>query len=175
MRKEINCYINRRYYDLLKITKKITNNHQLSQDLLHEVFFQVLNRDEIVLNSYDDDTLRYYFVSIIRINWISKTSPFYYKVKKEIDKYQEFSYDNEIEESQYDWERENLIQAMEISYSELNFYQKGLMDMYMILGSVNKVSEQTEIPKSSVIKTIRKAKDTIRINTLNRIENGMSV
>jgi DNA-directed RNA polymerase specialized sigma24 family protein len=175
MRKEINCFINRRYYELKKITKKITGNHQLSEDLLHEVLYQVLNRDEIKLNSYDDDTLTYYFVSIIRINWISKTSPFHYKIRREIDKYQEFSYTNEIEESQYDWEREHLIQAMEISFTELNFFQKGLMEMYMVLGSVNKVSQQTDIPKSSVIKSIRRAKDIIKENTLKRINDGMSL
>lgn len=173
MRSPIDCYITRNYYTLLKITKKITGNHQLSEDLLHEVFFQVLNKEKIVLNSYDDDTLRYYFVSIIRINWISKTSPFHYKVKREMDKYQEFNYNTDIEDTQYDWEKEQLVQAMEVSFTELNFFQKGLLELYMVLGSVNKVAQQTDIPKSSIIKQVRRAKDIIRENTLNRIENGM--
>lgn len=171
MRSKIDCYITRHYYTLLKITKKITGNHQLSEDLLHEVFFQVLNKDKVILTSYDDDTLRYYFVSIIRINWISETAPFRRKMTKNNQKLVEFSYNDDIPQEHYDWERENLIQAMEISFTELNFFQKGLLELYMVLGSVNKVAAQTDIPKSSIIKQVRKAKDIIRVNTLNRIEN----
>jgi hypothetical protein len=90
-----------------------------------------------------------------------------------MDKYQEFNYNTDIEDTQYDWEKEQLVQAMEVSFTELNFFQKGLLELYMVLGSVNKVAQQTEIPKSSIIKQVRKAKDIIRENTLNRIENGI--
>jgi RNA polymerase sigma factor (sigma-70 family) len=166
---KIESYITRNYYELKKITKRITGNHELTDDLLHEVFLQLLNKETIKLNSYDDNTIKYYIVSIIRINWISKTSPFHYKIRKEGLKNSEFHCNIEVEDEQYDWERENLIQAMEISFTELNFFQKGLLELYLVLGSVNKVAQQTEIPKSSVIKQIRKAKDTIKLNTLNRI------
>lgn len=166
---KIESYITRNYYELRKITKRITGNHELTDDLLHEVFLQLLNKETIKLNSYDDDTLRYYFVSIIRINWISETAPFRRKLTKNNQKLVEFTNNIEVEEDQYDWEREHLIQAMEISFTELNFFQKGLLELYLVLGSVNKVAQQTEIPKSSVIKQIRKAKDIIKENTLNRI------
>jgi DNA-directed RNA polymerase specialized sigma24 family protein len=173
MKKEINCFINRNYYELKKITKKITGNHELTEDLLHEVLLQILNKDEVKLKSFDDKSITYYFVSILRINWISKTSPFHYKIRKNNENLKSFDYNMEITEEQYDWEREHLIQMMEISYTELNFFQKGLLELYLVLGSVNKVAQQTEIPKSSVIKQIRKAKDIIKQNTLNRIKDGM--
>ena len=83
MRKEIECFLNRNYYQLLNISNKITKNNQLSQDLLHEVILQLYDKDDIVLKSYDDNSIKYYITAIMRINYYSKTSPFYYKIKRE--------------------------------------------------------------------------------------------
>jgi len=41
MNKEVEQFITKNYYELLKITKKITKNHDLTQDLLHEVIIQL--------------------------------------------------------------------------------------------------------------------------------------
>lgn len=87
MNPQIERYITTQYYELLNIAKKITKGHELSQELLHEVILQLYNKENIILNEYSDDQIKYYIVAIIRINWHSNTSPFYYRIRKEPAKY----------------------------------------------------------------------------------------
>lgn len=171
MKKQIESYITRNYYQLLRIAKKLTNNHDLHQDLLHEVIIQILDKDEVVLKSYDDNSIKYYIVAIMRINWNSKTSPFYYKIRRESSKYTDLTPILEIEEDQQQFEKELIFSILEISYTELNFFHKALMDMYLILGSMNKVSKEMEIPLTSVQTYIRQAKKQLREDINKRMKN----
>jgi DNA-directed RNA polymerase specialized sigma24 family protein len=171
MKKKIESYITRNYYQLLKIAKKLTNNHDLHQDLLHEVILQILEKDDVVLKTYDDDSIRYYIVAIIRINWNSKTSPFYYKIRREISKYTDLTPILEIEEDQQQFEKELIFSILEVSYTELNFFHKALMDAYLILGSMNKVSREMEIPLTSVQTYIRQAKSKIKEDVNKRLKD----
>lgn len=171
MNQSVETYITNNYYKLLQISKRITKGHELSQDLLHEVILQLYNKKEIILNNYDDDNICYYVTSILRINWNSKTSPFYYRMRKESLNYQPLSDIFEYEDEQLKWEKEILLQALEISYSELDFWRKGMIELYLVLGSVNKVSKFTGIPKSSIIKYVKQSKEQLKNNTLERIKD----
>jgi len=174
--KEIEKYIVNNYFKLLQITKKITKNHDLTQDLLHEVILQIYDKELIKLKSFDDDSIKYYIVSIIRINWISKTSPFYYKVRREFMKYDSLvDHSNinnffEMSAEQEYFEKQKLFDILEQEYSELTWFHKSLFELYMCLGSVNKVSKHTEIPKSSIIKYIKESKETIKNNVIEKLK-----
>lgn len=171
MNQLIESYITRNYYRLLQITKRITKGHELSQDLLHEVILQLYSKKEINLHNYDDDTIRYYITSVLRINWMSTTSPFYYKIRKESSRYQPLTDIFEYEDEQMNWEKEILLQSLEISYSELDFWRKGMIELYLVLGSVNKVSKHTGIPKSSIIKYVKESREQLKDNTLERLKD----
>lgn len=171
MNQLIEGYITRNYYRLLQITKRITKGHELSQDLLHEVILQLYNKKEINLHNHDDDTIRYYITSVLRINWNSTTSPFYYRIRKESSKYQPITDIFEYEDEQIEWEKEILLQSLEISYSELDFWRKGMIELYLVLGSVNKVSKHTGIPKSSIIKYVKESREQLKDNTLERLKD----
>ena len=106
MNKKIECYITRNYYELFNIAKKITQNHNLSQDLLHEVILQLYGKETIILNEYDDNQIKYYIVSIMRINWHSNTSPFYYKVRREFKMYSDLSEILSMPDDQENFEKE---------------------------------------------------------------------
>lgn len=125
----------------------------------------------MVLKTYDDDSIRYYIVAIIRINWNSKTSPFYYKIRREISKYTDLTPILEIEEDQQQFEKELIFSILEVSYTELNFFHKSLMDMYLILGSMNKVSKEMDIPLTSVQTYIRQAKNQIKEDVNNKLKD----
>jgi len=170
MNQLVEQYITKNYYKLLHISKRITKNHELSQDLLHEIILQLYNKKEIVLENYEDDTIKYYITSILRINWNSKTSPFFYKIRKEPLNYQPITDIFEYEDDQLKWEREILLQSLEVSYAELDFWRKGMIELYLVLGSVNKVSKFTGIPKSSIIKYVKQSKEQLQTNTLKRIK-----
>ncbi len=165
MNREIQNYITTNYYQLLTITKKITKNHELSQDLLHEVILQLYNKGNIILQEYSNDQIKYYIVSIIRINWHSNTSPFYYKIRRESSKYTNIDelYDL-ADESQLDFEKQQLFDILEQSWCDLDWFRKSLFEMYLTLGSMKKVSKQTRIPLSSISRYLKESKEQIKQN-----------
>lgn len=165
MNREIEKYITTNYYELFKITKKITKNHELSQDLLHEVILQLYNKGNIILQEYSNDQIKYYIVSIIRINWHSNTSPFYYKIRKESSKYTNIDEIYDLaDESQLDFEKQQLFDILEQSWCELDWFRKSLFEMYLTLGSMKKVSKQTRIPLSSISRYLKESKEQIKNN-----------
>ena len=165
MNKEIEKFITTNYYELLKIAKKITKNHELTHDLLHEVILQLYNKNNIVLQEYSNEQMKYYIVSIIRINWHSKTSPFYYKIRKETSRYTNIDdiYDL-ADDTQLEFEKQHLFDILEQSWCELDWFRKSLFEMYMTLGSMKKVSKQTRIPVSSISRYLKESKELIKIN-----------
>lgn len=162
MRIEIEKYITKNYYQLLSISKKITKGHDLHEDLLHEVILQLYDKDDIVLKKYDDNQIRYYIVSVLRINWFSKTSPFYYRVRREIQKYSELNDVLDIEDDQENFEKEIILTILETSFTELTWFHKSMIQMYLVLGSLKKVSNQTDIPVTSVARYVREAKNHMK-------------
>lgn len=166
MNQQIEKFITNNYYELLKISKKITSNHNLYKDLLHEVIIQLYDKDNIILRDYTNEQIKYYIVSIMRMNWHSKTSPFYYKVRREIMMYSEFhpSFDIPEEETQLEFEKQIIFDILEVGWTELDWFHKSLMEMYLTLGSMNKVAKKTKIPLTSIRRYINSAKTTIKKN-----------
>ena len=68
MKQRITDYINNNFNELQKIVKNITRNDELGDDLLSEVVLQLYEKKEIVLHNYEDDTIKYYIIKIIKIN-----------------------------------------------------------------------------------------------------------
>lgn len=166
MNRDIERYITNNYYELLKIAKKITKNNELSQDLLHEVIMQLYDKEVIKLkDNYCDNDIKYYIVSVIRINWCSTTSPFYYKMRKESSKYTNIDeIFNLADDTQLEFEKQQLFDILEQSWCDLDWFRKSLFEMYLTLGSMKKVSKQTRIPVSSISRYLRESKDQIKLN-----------
>jgi hypothetical protein len=171
MNKEIECYITRNYYELLNIAKKITKNHNLTQDLLHEVILQLYSKENIILREYDDNQIKYYIVSVMRINWYSNTSPFYYKVRKEFKMYSDLSEILSMPDDQENFEKEIIFSILEQEWCELDFFRKALFEMYMTLGSMKKVSKKTTIPISSISNYLKESRNQIKANVLKKLNN----
>jgi DNA-directed RNA polymerase specialized sigma24 family protein len=173
MRKEVECFINRNYYQLLTIAKKITKNNELSQDLLHEVILQLYDKEDIVLKTYDDNSIKYYITAIMRINYYSKTSPFYYRIRREriimnvdIQACFDMSYEQES------FETEELYQLLEENYAELDWFKKSLLDMYLSLNSSMKaVSRKSRIPISSISRYIKEIRQQTKTNIINKLNS----
>jgi hydroxymethylpyrimidine pyrophosphatase-like HAD family hydrolase len=172
MNKSIETYITKNYYQLLNISERITKHHDLSKDLLHEVILQLYDRDEIILKSYDDNSIRYYITAILRTNFYSKTSPFYYKVRREHTMYVDLNSISEIESDQESFEVQNIYDILETEFSELNWFHKDLFTMYLTLGSLKKVSKKTTIPLPSISRYIKEARNEVKKNVLNKLNNG---
>lgn len=162
MNTSIECFLTNNYYELLKIAKKITRNHEMSGDLLHEVICQLYDKEKISLMEYTDNQIKYYIVAIMRINWNSSTSPFHYKIRRESHKYVEINMDPVQDEEQDAFEQEIIFTCIEQSWTELDWFRKSLFEWYMGLGSLKKVAIKTSIPLASVGKYIKEAKEIMR-------------
>ena len=171
MIKEIESYLTRNYYILLGISKKITKtDEETSRELLHEVILQLYSREHIKLKEYNDDSIKYYITSIMRVNYYSKTSPYHYRIRKERQLYSDLSEAFNMEAEQEEFEKQNIFDILEISYTELNWFHKSLMDLYMTLGSLKKVSQKTNIPLTSVSRYIKEARQDVIKDINNRIK-----
>jgi len=166
----IESYINKNYYVLLNISKKITKGHELHQELLHEVFIQLYDKKVINLREYDDDSIRYYITAVLRINWYSKTSPFFYKIRKEAASYTELTFDMAYESEQEAFEKQEFYDILEKEFTELDWFRKSLMEMYLTLGSLKKVSQKTTIPLTSISRYIKESKEQIKNNIKTNYE-----
>lgn len=164
MNKEIQDYLNRNYYHLEKIANKLTKGDPLTKDLLHECILQVLEKDRVTLHKNDDNSITYYFTAIMRINYFSKTSPFHYRIRRERQIMNvDLSTCWDLSEEQQEFETERIYQLLEINYSELNWFQKSLLDMYLSLNSsMNAVSRKTNIPKTSISRYINEIRNIVK-------------
>jgi len=170
MRKIFDCYITRNYQQLLKISKNITKSDiETSRELLHECLFQIYSRDEIKLKEYNDDSLRYYLTSIMRVNYYSNTSPYHYRIRKERQRYTDLTEVLNMESEQEVFESEQLFQLLEENYAELDWFRKSLSDMYLTLNSLKAVSRKTTIPLTSISRYIKEGKEQIRANVLEKL------
>ena len=173
MNKDIEDYIAKNYYIIYNIALKMTKQDPLTKDLLHEVILQLYDKQVITLKNYDDNSIMYYIVAVLRINYFSKTSPFHYRIRRER---QLMNVDVatcwDISYEQQEFETERIYQLLEENYAELDWFKKSVLDMYLSLNSsMNAVSRKTNIPKTSIsryINEIRKiVKDDIK-EKLNR-------
>ena len=172
MNSKIECFITRNYYQLLNIAKKITKKDiETSRELLHEVFLQLYQKDNIVLKQYTDDSIKYYITSIMRVNYYSQTSPYHYRIRKERLNYSELSEAMNMETEQEAFESEQLFQILEEQYSELDWFRKSILDMYLTLNSLKAVSKKTTIPLTSISRYIKEGKAQIKTNVINRLND----
>jgi hypothetical protein len=169
MKIEIERYIAKNYYELLNICNKITKHDTFAGDLLNDVILQLYDRDNINLNKLDDNSIKYYIVKCLTINWYSKTSPFYRKVRRESSLYNElFDVANMIDNNDLFTEH-HIMELVETEFTELNFFHKIIFEKYMVLGSLKKVSSDTRIPLTSIARYVKETKQTIKQNTFRKL------
>ena len=171
MKPEINDYITKNYYELLNICNKITKNDTWAGDLLNDVLLQLYEKNEINLKKLDDNSIKYYIVKCLTINWYSKTSPFYRKVRKESTLYNELF---EVMDKPTDddiFNTHKLLDIMEMEWTEVNWFNKIIFTKYITMGSLKKVSNDTTIPITSIARYVNETKAIVKQNTFKRFNN----
>jgi hypothetical protein len=166
MIKEIEVYITKHYYELLQIAKKYTKNDDWASELLHEVILQLYDKKEIKVKLQDND-LKYYITRIMMVNWCYPTSPFYSKIKKEsMFEYNQSDFEDVVDLREED--KHQILEIIEQEYGEIDLFNKVIFDKYMILGSLKKVSVDTQIPLPSIGRYVKDTKQQIKEKTLIR-------
>ena len=76
-----------------------------------------------------------------------------------------------MEAEQETFESEQLFQILEEQYSELDWFRKSILDMYLTLNSLKAVSRKTTIPLTSISRYIKEGKAQIKNNVINRLND----
>jgi len=169
MKIEIERYITKHYYELLDICNKITKHNTLAGDLLNDVLLQLYDKENIKLDKLDDNNIKYYIIKCLTINWYSKTSPFYRKIRLESSRYSElFEVSNLIDDENL-FTSHQLFDIMETEWTELNWFHKVIFEKYLTLGSLKKVSTDTRIPLTSIARYVKETKTIIKENTFKKM------
>ena len=171
MKPEINNYITRNYYELLEICNKITKHNTLAGDLLNDVILQLYDRKEIKLNNLEDNSIKYYIIKCLTINWYSKTSPFYRKVRRESTLYNELFEVANLIDSEDIFTEHSMMEIVETEFTEMDCFHKIIFNKYLTLGSLKKVSVDTRIPLTSIARYVKETKTTIKQNTFKKLNN----
>jgi hypothetical protein len=169
MKPEINNFITKNYYELLKISNKITKNDTWAGDLLNDVLLQLYEKKEINLKKLDDNSIKYYIVKCLTINWYSKTSPFYRKVRRESTLYNELFEVSNLTDTDDVFKEHHILEIIETEFTEMNWFHKIIFEKWMVLGSLKKVSVDTKIPLTSIARYVRETKHEIRQNTFKKM------
>lgn len=173
MNKEIENYLSTNYYQLYNIALKMTKQDPLTRDLLHECILQLYDKEVITLKNYDDNSIKYYLVAVMRINYFSKTSPFHYRIRRErhimnVD----VATCWDLSDEQEQFETEQIYKLLEENYSELDWFKKSLLDMYLSLNrSMKAVSRKTNIPNQSISRYINEIRKQVKTDIIKKINN----
>jgi len=171
MKIEIERYITKNYYELLNICNKITKHDTFAGDLLNDVILQLYDRDNIRLNKLDDNSIKYYIIKCLTINWYSKTSPFYRKVRRESALYNELFDVANLIDSDDIFKEHHIMEIVEAEYTEISWFHKIIFEKFLLLGSLKKVSVDTRIPLTSIARYVKETKTTIKQNTFRKLNN----
>lgn len=161
-------YIKANYDTLYQAAKNITKGHALTDDLFQHCIEVILTdkNEEKIQSLIDKNQMQYYFVSILIRNYHSSTSRFHYEYRK-IDDYRADKdvYEVEIQDDEFDADREAKIAFIEGQLDKLDWYDRQMAKLYFEENmSYQKIAEFTKIPKTSCYNSITQIKMKIKNN-----------
>jgi len=127
--------------------------------------------DEKLENLDNEAAIKYYIVRCLTTNWYSKTSPFYRKIKRESSLYNEISDVADKPDESFELKDQKLMDVVEQEWGNLGWFRKDIFTRYMILGSYRRVSEQTNIPLTSIKNYVHQAKEEMKLNIFKKIKD----
>lgn len=155
-----NEWINQNYKTLLEIVENIVRDRDDIDDLFHCVLEQLLKNRK--LDGMKDRERVYYFIRVLKNNYFSKTSPYYYQYKRNLAR-EEFKDIDYFETTPDDEYKENTpdIKWVHKQLSHLDWFDRDLFLLWMELGSLTAVSKKTTIPLNSVGRYINQTKQML--------------
>jgi hypothetical protein len=141
----------------MQIARK-TINCQDTQDIVHIVLESMIGNEKVILMSNDERV--YYFTKAIKLQFFSKTSKYHYQYRKNQNKHTDLG---NLEYHIIDEYQDKVgMEFVHKSLENLSWFDRDLFLLYIELGTISKVHEQTTIPVNSLGKYLRKTKEFIQ-------------
>lgn len=152
------------YNKYLKASKKITSNHELATDLMHDILIMLQKNNKF--NNLSEKDRLFFFVRAMKNQFYSNSS-YYTRTYKKYE-FDELVEKNDMVEHIYD-EEPTLDWIKETFESELKknpdfWYNKGIFELWVKHdGFIERVHKQTKIPRYALKDTISYMKEWIKI------------
>jgi hypothetical protein len=168
--KEVEQYIARNYYKLLKIAHKYTDNDDWASELLHEVVLQLYDKKEYNLK-LDDESIKSFIIRCLMVNWCYPSSPFYKKYKKDNFTHVEMNDAIQVMKNETEMDEHKFMDIMEQEFQDQSWFHKLLFEKYLTMGSLKKVSIDTKISLPSIGRYIKETRTQVKLSTFKRYNN----
>jgi len=159
-------YLQLNYKTIRTKVLKVTKNHQNADDLLNDLIVNLLEKPK----PYQEDLLKknkvdHWFTSSAKIQFVSKTSPFYYKYKKfqhnsselQVWKYAEEDTSDDLDVTKM---REDIKSEIDL----YNVYERTLLIEHLLNGkSYSEISREYKVNRRYISETITPCKKEIVI------------
>ena len=176
---DMNLYLQANYKTIRTKVRKVTKNHQNSDDLLNDLIVALLEKPK----HYQMDLLlkgkvQHWFVSSASIQFKSTTSPYYYKYRKFLDKTCEITDWNSPISSEEQIDTIEVIKDLISKELALyNVYTKTLTSEHLLSGkSYSQISREYKINRKYIADIVTPAKEEIikkvKMNYLKELQDG---
>jgi len=151
---------------MLRNVRNYVKDDDVGSELFQHVVLQLLEKPKKI-DKVPDDQKVYYFIRVIKNNWLSSTSPFQYKrvrdkqrlvqMNEEITYIEHEEYEEDTTVPPIEWVREQLDNEELFSW-----YDRDLFVLYTELNTLIAVSRQTTIPANTVSRHIKIIKNKLK-------------
>ncbi len=159
-------WIDKNHSKLLYTTRKVVKNNNDYDDLYQSVVEQILKKTSQMDLMSDKDKL-YYFIRVVKNNYFSKTSPYYYQHKKSVSNDIRIDVIKDIPDEPYVEELPDMSWVHK-QLEDLDWFSRDLFLMWLELGTITAVSKQTTIPLNSVGRYIKNIKIELKQKWVSR-------
>ena len=160
----MNDYLTKNYTILRNKVKAVTKNHQNSDDLFNDLLMNLLDKPaEYQQDLVDNNKVEHWIMASAKLQYASKTSPFFYKYKKfNMETSQVFENTAVVDEHMEDVS----IQILEFIKSRLNLYytiyERTLTTEHLIHNkSYSEIGREYNINRRYVSETVTPVKEDL--------------
>jgi len=160
-------WITQNYEGLEKAAKNVSRGHDLWPDLLSHCILDFMEKPQ-AQKIVDDGYAKFYIVRIMMNQWRSVTSPFFKQWRSdnhlsvEDSSLGEWYHENGVDP---DWNMDKIqeiLDQMEGDKEDAGWYHARLVQLYSETPNYKRLSEMTGISRTSISKSIGRARDEIK-------------
>lgn len=156
-------WCNLSYPQLLQASKNISQNSDLSEELLHYSIEQLLTKPN-VQEIVDSGGATFWCIRVMLNSWRSTTSPFFKIYRGHLEQIPLDSYlDNNDIEDEVEQNIEEVTKKIKNELTKLYWYDRQLFELYTEEShTISSLARETGIPRTSISLTINRVKKHIK-------------